>query len=256
MIQVKRLLSGISLCLLIAGNGSYAHAGTSNSKSTTTAIAAKTSANSKSTITAIAAKTPANSKPNITAIAAKTPAVSSTKPISSGKIETEAEAELNQGKALFAKNKYSEAIPHFDKALSCDHKLKAAYLLRGESKERLKKVEAAIDDYNEYAELAPNDPDIFNRLSRTYQVTGKNNLALSYLSKLIVMNPRDGKLYARRCALYETLGQKELAKQDRYVAQQLGAPVPQPGAKKVASAAPNKNKVVHHHVSRSKQTTH
>jgi tetratricopeptide (TPR) repeat protein len=143
-------------------------------------------------------------------------------PVGAADVETKAEAEYKQAKVLFQQKKYTQSIEMLDHALEHDKKLKEAYLLRGDNNRELKNYDGAIDDYDAYVLLAPNNPDSFLELSQTYQKMGKNNLALSFLSKVIVMRPKDGTAYFKRAALYDKLDKPEMANIDREVARKLG----------------------------------
>ncbi len=167
--------------------------------------------------------------------------------------ESKAESEVRQAKDLIQQKKYDESIPLLDSAIKDDAQLKSAYLLRGESKEHLKKYEQAIDDYSKYILLVPTDPEVYQRMSKVNADTGKTNTAVSYLSKALVMKPKDGQLYADRADLYDKLGEKNLASIDREVARKLGVKV-------VASSATAVSKstkvVVKHNVARSAVAQH
>jgi tetratricopeptide (TPR) repeat protein len=133
-----------------------------------------------------------------------------------------AESELKQGQAQLAKRNYQKAVDCFDSAIRHDYKLKKVLLYRGEAKLNLKDFSGAADDYTEYSQFDAKDPDVQLRLSKLYELQNKPNMALSYMSKVLVMRPKDGTIYARRALLYDKLGQKENADIDRDVARKLG----------------------------------
>jgi tetratricopeptide (TPR) repeat protein len=159
-------------------------------------------------------------------------------------VESKADAEFKEAKALFEQKKYAQSVELLDKVLEHDRKLKQAYLLRGQGKERLKNLDGAIDDYNAYVLLAPEEVDVYLQLSKIYERSGKNNLALSYLSRAIVMRPKDGNIYFKRAAIYDKLDRHEEAGIDRDVAKKLGVTAVDSPAKKPISSAKNAAKKV------------
>jgi tetratricopeptide (TPR) repeat protein len=163
-------------------------------------------------------------------------------------VESKADAELKHGQALLQQKKYTEAIDYFDRAVEHDNKLKLAYLLRGESKEGLKRYSDAVDDYNAYQLLEPNDSSIFMRLSHTYTTMGKYNVALSYMSKALLLKPKDGNMYIQRAAIYDKLGKADMASVDREVAHKLGVTAEANKPKPVAHKPTHK--VQHHAATR------
>jgi tetratricopeptide (TPR) repeat protein len=118
-------------------------------------------------------------------------------------------------------------------------------LLRGQAREGMKNLDGAIDDYNAYVLLAPEQIDVYLQLSKIYERSGKNNLALSYLSRAIVMRPKDGTIYFKRALIYDKLDRHEEAGIDRDVARKLGVTSVDSGAKRpVAQAKGAAKKVV------------
>ena len=131
------------------------------------------------------------------------------------------DAGLLRGKQLFQQKKYALAVAAFTQALDKDSKLKQGFLLRGDCEQLLKKYQDAAGDYTQYSLLAPNDPAGYVRLSKAYSSQGKNNLALSYLGKAVLLSPKDASLYAARATIYDKLGKHALASDDRNVAAAL-----------------------------------
>jgi tetratricopeptide (TPR) repeat protein len=137
---------------------------------------------------------------------------------------------------------YAQAVAAFTAALQKNDSLKQAYLLRGDCEQQLKKYGDAASDYGQYSLLSPNDVGGYLRLSKAYGCLGKNNLALSYLSKAVVLDPRDASIYTARAALYDKLGKHAMAVDDRNVAVALAKARTHPNKGVVMTVAPGPKK--------------
>ncbi|HEY9719752.1 MAG TPA: tetratricopeptide repeat protein [Trichormus sp.] len=152
-------------------------------------------------------------------------------------------AAVERGKRLLQSKQYAQAVGAFTDALRKNDSLKQAYLLRGDCEQQLKKYADAASDYGQYSLLSPNDIGGYLRLSKVYGCLGKSNIALSYLSKAVVLDPRDASIYSARAALYDKLGQHAMAVDDRTVAAALAKARTHPDKGVVMTVAPGPKKV-------------
>ncbi|HEY9775129.1 MAG TPA: CDC27 family protein [Planktothrix sp.] len=125
---------------------------------------------------------------------------------------------LKKSQTLYNNRKYEDAIATLNKAIEADSKDERSFFLRAQSKEMLSKYDQAIDDYTQCVQMQPRDLASYMHMSACWSKLGKNNVAISCLSKALLLDAKNPSLYKARADLYEKVGQKAQAKNDRDVA--------------------------------------
>jgi tetratricopeptide (TPR) repeat protein len=101
----------------------------------------------------------------------------------------ERDAALNNGIALFKKNKQDEAIVEFQKALAIDQYNVAIMNWLGVSQQRMNKWEDARATYEKAVDLDEKSPELHNNLAYTYQQLNQLDKAEAEYKKALDLKP-------------------------------------------------------------------
>jgi tetratricopeptide (TPR) repeat protein len=96
---------------------------------------------------------------------------------------------LKEGNSFFDKKEYEQAVNFYDSAIKMDQDYRNAYILKGKSLEYLNRYSLAIDNYNEFLELAPRDPIGLARRGICYLAISDFSDARSDLVRSLKLNP-------------------------------------------------------------------
>lgn len=134
-----------------------------------------------------------------------------------------AKTALAKGKELSSQKKYKESLPYFSHVINSDPTLSGEAILgRGKSQVQLARYEEAADDYLRYTQMYPQDADGYLNLGQAFFKLGKNQQALFYLNRAVVLRPKNAFTYVQRALVYDALGKKDMAASDRDLAKKLG----------------------------------
>ena len=109
------------------------------------------------------------------------------------------------------KDKYQEAITHYDRAIDINHQFAAAYNNRGFAKSRLDRYEDALADYNEALRINPQLADAYyNRGFAKFRLDRYED-ALADFDQALRINPQLADAYSNRGLAKGKLGKYEEA---------------------------------------------
>lgn len=102
--------------------------------------------------------------------------------------------------------KHVPAAVDFTRAMESKKKPDGLLLfLRGDCYNKLGLIDKAMDDYTKAAELNPKG-------ANTFESMGQFDKALKDMDRILSLSPQDSTSYEFRAKLYDTAGQKELAR--------------------------------------------
>lgn len=123
-----------------------------------------------------------------------------------------------EGAAALMRGQYDKAIAAYDEALQApeiaDFIEASIYSDRGVAKWRLNQTKAAIDDFNQSIQLAPENGAVYNNRGNALMDLGHPEEAVKDFDRAIALSPNYGAAYNNRGNAHVALGQYDLAFQD------------------------------------------
>ncbi|MFA7075004.1 MAG: DUF2225 domain-containing protein, partial [Endomicrobiaceae bacterium] len=118
---------------------------------------------------------------------------------------------FNRGNVNLKKQKYTEAIDDFTKAIGANSKDVQSYISRSEAYLEIKEFDLALDDLLKVVKISPNSSLINCKIADIYRI--KNNFKQSqhYYKISIELNPKNATAYFGYAQLGESNNMKELA---------------------------------------------
>lgn len=114
-----------------------------------------------------------------------------------------AKVDLDKAVALYGAGNMDSALVIVDRALAKDPQLGAALKLRGDIKQKQKKIDAALADYDQAVDLGASDPRLFVSRAAAYITKGNLKAAIRDLDHAVEYAPQDADIYYNRaCAIY------------------------------------------------------
>jgi tetratricopeptide (TPR) repeat protein len=148
-------------------------------------------------------------------------ALSSSDLEASGRCSTQ----FNRGNIYLMLKSYAEAEQDFDQVIissSCDEtEREDAFVNRANVRSLTGNRAGALADWQEALRLDPNDPVVFKNRGGEYIDDGRFQLALDDYNRYLSLRPDDDEAYIVRSTLYEDLGDPQRARSDRETAQEL-----------------------------------
>ena len=127
----------------------------------------------------------------------------------------------NIGAMYARKGMYDSALYYFTKTLDQKPDYKPTYNNRAITYLYLKRYEEAIRDWQKYLQYDPNDADVINSIGECYRMLGKNQDALGYINRAIVIDQR-AQFFLNRSYTYKNLNNIEMARNDALIARKAG----------------------------------
>ncbi|MCY7346573.1 MAG: tetratricopeptide repeat protein [Pyrinomonadaceae bacterium] len=115
----------------------------------------------------------------------------------------------------------NESIPELTKAIELDPELYDGYVARADVFKNKKDYDKAIIDYNKAIEMRPNFATPHTNRGLCYFYKQDYDSALKDFNKVIEVAPSFPNNYRRRADLYDKVGKKDLAQQDRKKANEI-----------------------------------
>ncbi len=115
---------------------------------------------------------------------------------------------------LLVSGQYEDAIKRFTIAISLDPKLATAYEGRAVAYSRANRWQQAIDDYTQELKLRPQHSAAYCGRAEAYESLREYQKATADFTQAIIYAPCSY-YYSKRAALYEKLGEQQLAEQDK-----------------------------------------
>lgn len=120
----------------------------------------------------------------------------------------------NRGSDLLSAGKYTEAIQHFDKAISLNKQYVEAYNNRGIAYFSLRQPNQAISDYTQAITINPQMAECFYNRGVTFNEIGQHAQSIKDFDEAIRLNPQYAESYNNRGFAYYKLKQNEKAIED------------------------------------------
>ncbi len=128
----------------------------------------------------------------------------------------------NQGLSLYDQEKYSEAIPYFDKALEINPNYKEAWLYKGLSLDDLGRYSEAITYYDKAISIDPNYIIPWYNKGIILGNQGYYEDAMNCFDKVISIDPKDAEAWYYKGVCLEVLGRLSEAEECYDKAEALG----------------------------------
>ncbi len=128
---------------------------------------------------------------------------------------------LDRGNHFQNINKYREAIDDYNRYIAVVPDNHSAYQNRGTAHERLKNFDSALWDYTKVIELKPRDTIAFFNRGVVYDAINNPWQAIKEYDSVIIIDPRLAKAYYNRGASYEKIKNYGMAVKDFEKAMEL-----------------------------------
>jgi tetratricopeptide (TPR) repeat protein len=123
------------------------------------------------------------------------------------------DALVERGRAYLELKDFQSALADANRAIELNAKLAPAYNLRGLIVRGLGDPDRALEDLTRAVELAPNEDNYFQR-GATYQMLGRDRLAIADFDQLIAFKPGDSPGYFARAKSRRAIGDMAGARAD------------------------------------------
>ncbi|MBR3458233.1 MAG: tetratricopeptide repeat protein [Selenomonadaceae bacterium] len=130
-------------------------------------------------------------------------------------------AYFHRAAARMKKDDDSGAEADFSRLIELYPERMEPYHQRGICRGRMGNYNAALEDLAKAIEMEPGNASIYNDRGYTYACKKEFAAAVEDYTKAVTLDPKFQLAYANRIAAYEKLGKTDLAKNDRYLLEQL-----------------------------------
>ncbi len=141
--------------------------------------------------------------------------------------KTTGEIIINKGAAYVLIGDLEKSLTELSRGISIDPKKSNGYLNRSLIYLNMNKFELAWKDYDEYIKLDPYNADVFYERAVCKNALGKYAEALPDLDKAISLKNTQSLYFVERAKSYKKLGNIIASKNDIFLAQKMGATIPQ-----------------------------
>ncbi len=129
-----------------------------------------------------------------------------------------AETYFLQGLKMIEEENHKKALELFNKSLELKSDASYVYKFRGEALLNNNMVDKAIEDFNKAIEMGDDDLAIFFNRAIAYALMNQFDNSIRDINFFIENNPEDAIGYEQRAIIWEKLGDREKAAQDKRMA--------------------------------------